>query len=83
MVGEEYTFEVDNVAGFSHDIFLGPPDRLAAGDTEGLPGIPAWESGVREFSWTATDEAQGWEYGCTVPGHYQAGMRGELVLGSE
>jgi hypothetical protein len=80
VAGEEYTFVVDNVANFSHDIFLGPPDRLAAGDTEGLPGIPEWNSGVREFTWTATEEAEGWEFGCTVPGHYQGGMRGDIVL---
>lgn len=79
-VGEEYTFRVDNTAGFSHNIWLGPPDRLAANDVSGLPGIPEWESGVQEFSWTATEEAEGWEFACTVAGHYQAGMKGQLVL---
>jgi hypothetical protein len=79
-IGEEYTFRVDNTAGFVHDIYLGPPERLAAGDTDGLPGIPEWESGVKEFTWTATAEAEGWEFACTVPGHYQAGMKGALVL---
>lgn len=77
-VGESYTFRVDNVAGFVHNIWLGPPDRLAANDVDGLPGIPEWESGVKEFTWTATAEAQGWEFACTVPGHYQAGMKGAL-----
>lgn len=83
VIGEEYTLRVDNVASFSHDIFLGPPDRLAAADTEGLPGIPEWESGVQEFTWTATAEAEGWQFGCTVPGHYQGGMHGEIVLTEE
>ncbi|HWH36638.1 MAG TPA: hypothetical protein VNT28_02550 [Candidatus Limnocylindrales bacterium] len=83
VVGEEYTFRVDNVAGFIHDIWFGPPDRLAAGDTEGLPGLPEWSEGVQEFSWTPTAEAEGWEFGCTVQGHYQAGMRGQLVLVDE
>ena len=79
-IGEEYTFRVDNTAGFGHNIWLGPPDRLAADDVSGLPGIPEWESGVQEFSWTPTQEAEGWEFGCTVAGHYQAGMKGQLVL---
>lgn len=79
-VGEEYTFRVDNTAGFIHNIWLGPPDRLAASDVTGLPGIPEWESGVMEFTWTATEEAEGWEFACTVPGHYPAGMKGQLVL---
>ncbi len=78
--GEEYTFVVDNIAGFSHDIFLGPPDALAANDTDGLPGVPEWETGVREFTWTATEEADSWEFACTVPGHYQGGMRGDMVV---
>jgi azurin len=71
---------VDNIAGFSHDIFLGPPDALAANDTDGLPGVPEWETGVREFTWTATEEADSWEFACTVPGHYQGGMRGDMVV---
>jgi hypothetical protein len=79
-VGEEYTFRVDNTSGFVHNIWLGPPDRLAARDHDGLPGVPEWESGVKEFTWTATADAQGWEFACTVPGHYEAGMRGDLMV---
>jgi hypothetical protein len=83
VIGQEYTFRVDNVAGFSHDIYFGPPDRLSAGDTDGLPGLPEWTEGVQEFSWTPTADAEGWQFGCTVPGHYQAGMRGDVVLSDE
>jgi hypothetical protein len=79
-IGETYTFRVTNTAGFVHNIWLGPPERLDANDTAGLPGLPDYESGTQEFSWTPTAEAEGWEFGCTVPGHYQAGMKGALVL---
>ncbi|MDQ3937840.1 MAG: plastocyanin/azurin family copper-binding protein, partial [Chloroflexota bacterium] len=81
--GETYTFRVTNTAGFVHNIWLGPPDRLLARDTDGLPGLDDYESGTQEFSWTATGEAQGWEFGCTVPGHYEAGMKGALELGAD
>jgi hypothetical protein len=77
--GEEYLFRVDNTAGFIHNIYLGPPERLQVDDVAGLPGLDEWESGVREFSWTATTDAQGWQFACTVPGHYGP-MHGELVI---
>ncbi|HWH24703.1 MAG TPA: hypothetical protein VNW68_07415 [Candidatus Limnocylindria bacterium] len=78
--GETYTFRVNNSAGFTHDFFVGPPDRLEAGDTAGLDGLDEWESGVREFSWTANRaEADGWQFACTVAGHYTF-MHGQLIF---
>jgi uncharacterized cupredoxin-like copper-binding protein len=79
-VGEEYTFRVTNSAGFVHNIWLATPEQLAADDTDGQPGLDDFETGTQEFSWTPTAEAEGWEFGCTVTGHYQAGMKGTLVL---
>jgi hypothetical protein len=79
-IGQAYTFRVTNTAGFVHNIWLGPPERLATNDVAGLPGLSQFESGTQEFSWTPTAEAEGWEFGCTVPGHYQAGMKGALIL---
>jgi hypothetical protein len=79
--GETYQFKVDNTAGFSHDFYLGPPDRLSANDTAGLPGIATWETGVKSFIWTATHDADGWQFACTVPGHYTT-MHGNLVVDS-
>lgn len=78
--GQSYTFRINNTAGFTHDFYLGPADRLAAGDVDGLPGVPVNETGVQEFTWTASADATGWEFACTVDGHYQS-MHGTLVLG--
>ncbi|MDP8905817.1 MAG: plastocyanin/azurin family copper-binding protein [Chloroflexota bacterium] len=78
-VGEEYTFRVTNTAGFPHNFYLGPPERLAVNDVQGLPGVPDFNSGTQEFTWTATAEAEGWQFACTVPGHYGP-MHGEIVL---
>lgn len=79
-IGEDYTFRVENLDGFAHDMYFGPPEQLAAWDESGLPGHPEWETGVQEFSYTPSAEHQGWQFACTVQGHYQAGMLGELVL---
>ena len=77
--GETYTFRVDNVGNITHNFYLGPRDRLAASDVAGLPGLDDWQSGPREFSWTADQEAAGWQFACTVLGHYQL-MNGDLIV---
>jgi uncharacterized cupredoxin-like copper-binding protein len=81
-VGQSYTFRVNNTSGIDHDFYLGPPDRLAANDVADLPGVPVNQTGVQEFTWTATPDATGWEFACTVLGHYQF-MHGTLVLAGQ
>lgn len=78
-VGEEYTFRVTNSAGFVHNLYLGPAERLEINDVEGLPGVPDFTEGTEEFTWTASQEASGWQFACTVLGHYGP-MHGDLVL---
>jgi uncharacterized cupredoxin-like copper-binding protein len=80
--GQTYTFRVNNTAGFSHDLYLGPPDKLQSGDVTGLPGVPENSNGVQEFTWTADASATGWQFACTVPGHY-TNMHGTLTLGGQ
>jgi hypothetical protein len=77
--GEEYTFRVTNSAGFDHNFHLGPAERLAANDVADLPGLGIYQSGTQEFTWTPTAAEQGWQFACTVPGHYQP-MHGELII---
>jgi len=77
--GEEYTFRVTNSANFEHNFHLGPAERLEANDVGDLPGLTGYESGTQEFSWTPTAAEQGWQFACTVPGHYQS-MHGDLVI---
>ena len=79
VAGQTYTFKITNSAGFVHDFYLGPPDQLAAGTTDGLPGVPEFETGTQEFTWTADASSTGWQFGCTVPGHFQT-MHGDLGL---
>jgi plastocyanin len=77
--GETVRFELDNTAGFSHNFFLGPQEGLALDETDDLPGVEAWTSGSRSFTWLV--EADGpIRFACTVPGHYGP-MNGPLVVG--
>jgi uncharacterized cupredoxin-like copper-binding protein len=77
--GETIHFVLDNTAGFTHDFWIGPPDALSAGLVEGLQGVDAWESGVKELDYQVTSDTAGLQFACTVPGHYQT-MHGSFVL---
>lgn len=79
-VGETITFRVENTAGFDHNFFIGPDERLAVDDVEGLPGIATHVEGVHEFTWVVPENAGELRFGCTVPGHYQL-MNGTFVVG--
>jgi len=77
--GETVRFELDNTAGFPHNFFLGPQERLALDETDDLPGVEVWTSGSRSFTWLV--EADGpIRFACTVPGHYGP-MNGPIVVG--
>lgn len=70
-VGETILFRVTNTAGYDHNFYIGPDDRLAANDVAGLPGIPTYMEGTEEFEWVVPEDATSLKFGCTVPGHYQ------------
>jgi uncharacterized cupredoxin-like copper-binding protein len=76
--GETVTFKVTNTAGFDHDFFIGPPDKLSANDVEGLEGIPTFTSGTQEFTFTIPSEVTNLEFACTLPGHYPS-MHGSFT----
>jgi hypothetical protein len=61
---------VTNTAGFDHDFFIGPPDKLSGNNTEGLQGIGAFSSGTQELTFTIPSEVSNLEFACTLPGHY-------------
>ena len=79
--GETIRFEIENTAGFPHDFYLGVADDLAANQTDGLPGVPAWSSGTRTFDWVATADGP-LRFASTVPGQYGSatGMRATITV---
>lgn len=79
--GETIHFVLNNTAGFSHDFWIGPPDALAAGTLDGLHGVEAWDSGIREFDYLVTADTAGYQFGCTIPGHLQS-MHGSFKVSS-
>jgi uncharacterized cupredoxin-like copper-binding protein len=77
--GQTYVFRVTNEAGLAHNFYIGPPDRLAANDVSGLPGIPDFPEGTQELEYTVTEETATLEFACTVPGHYPS-MHGTFTV---
>ena len=90
-VDETVTFRVVNVGNLPHDFTLGDAETqdeheaemadMPMGDPDGHDAnavtIPAGETA--EMTWTFT-EAGTILMGCHIPGHYDAGMRGEIHI---
>jgi uncharacterized cupredoxin-like copper-binding protein len=77
--GETITFQVTTVGPLVHEFMVGPADAVAK-DREGTPEVQA--IGMMETkSLTFTFDGAGpYAFACHVPGHYEAGMRGSIVL---
>jgi uncharacterized cupredoxin-like copper-binding protein len=80
VAGEVVRFEVDNIAGFSHNFRIGTDQELSVPNATGQAGIPDWSTGVQTLEWTVP-ESDGLKFGCTVPGHY-ALMQGTFSIQS-
>jgi uncharacterized cupredoxin-like copper-binding protein/mono/diheme cytochrome c family protein len=84
--GETIVFEIDNVADFDHNFWIGPESEVSVPNNETIVGHPTWQSGVQVVEWTvpsAEELAAGLQFACTVPGHYAAGMFGNFVVADE
>jgi len=81
--GETIEFQVDNTAGFDHDFVIGSAEEVSVPNAETDVAIPKWQSGVQTLTWTvpaAADAPADLQFACTVPGHYAAGMHGNIVI---
>jgi uncharacterized cupredoxin-like copper-binding protein len=79
--GETVQFQVDNVAGFTHDFMIGTDAELSVANATTDTGIAPWESGVQELTWTVPADISGLKFGCTIPGHYTT-MQGTFSVAS-
>ncbi len=79
--GETIEFVVDNEAGFDHNFWIGPADEVSVPSAQTDNGIPTWQSGDQTLTWTVPEAGtEGLQFGCTIPGHYAAGMHGDIVI---
>jgi len=77
--GETVTFVVTAMGPFAHEFMVGPADTVAA-DIAGTPEIA--DIGMMSTkSLTYTFDGPGpYAFACHAPGHYEAGMRGAIVV---
>ena len=77
--GETITFEVTTMGPVIHEFMVGPAADVAA-DKAGTPEIA--DLGMmqtRSLTYTFTGPGP-FAYACHVPGHYEAGMSGTIVV---
>lgn len=90
--GEIVTFRVENVGAIPHDFTLGDThlqeeheEEMAAMSTDEMgiheePNAFSLAAGeTKEMTWEFTD-AGAIIYGCHIPGHYGAGMKGDITI---
>lgn len=88
-VGETVTFEIENTGTTDHEFVLGSPAYQAAheqemqgghmdmGDEENAVEVPAGTTMSITWQFTEAGETQ---FGCHEPGHFAAGMIGDLTV---
>jgi plastocyanin len=77
--GETITFEVTTMGPTTHEFMVGPAADVAA-DKDGTPEI-ANIGMMQTKSLTYTFSGTGpFAFACHEPGHYEAGMRGTIVI---
>jgi uncharacterized cupredoxin-like copper-binding protein len=78
--GETVTFVVTSMGGLVHEFMVGPADAVAA-DAEGTPEVADIRM-MQTRSITYTFDGPGpYAFACHAAGHYEAGMRGTIVVG--
>lgn len=77
--GETVTFVVTTMGPTAHEFMVGPADAVAA-DAPGTPEVA--DIGMMQAkSLTYTFDGPGpYAFACHAPGHYEAGMRGTIVV---
>jgi uncharacterized cupredoxin-like copper-binding protein len=84
--GTRLRFVVVNGDPIAHELIVGPPDvhaRHAEGTEAEHPSIPGEVSvgaGLSAVTTFTFDAPGTFEFACHLPGHYEYGMRGEVVV---
>lgn len=86
--GGTVAFDITQSGALPHEFFIGTPAEQQAHEAEMATGSPMMdEPGAADLLAGGTgslvytfDEPGTLEYGCHVPGHYAAGMRGTITV---
>jgi uncharacterized cupredoxin-like copper-binding protein len=93
--GETVTFSISNAGDLPHDFVIGndaaqeehgremsemAADGMASEEHKDANAISVPAGETAELTWTFDGETDGLRYGCHVPGHYEAGMVGDIVV---
>ncbi len=81
-MGETVTFLVTNTGTVTHEMAIGPADKVDADDIDGVIVKEVDEiEGHHLKTVTYTFDGPGpYAFACHEPGHFEAGMRGTIVL---
>lgn len=82
--GETIRFVLTNSGTATHEFQVGPADKVAADEVDGVIVLELdqlLEGSTKAVDYTF-DGAGPYAYACHEPGHYQAGMKGDIVLTS-
>ena len=86
--GETVAFEISNAGVLPHEFFVGTETQQQAHESEMSSGAPMMDEpgavdipagGTARLLYTF-DRPGTLEYGCHIPGHYPAGMRGTIIV---
>jgi P-type Cu+ transporter len=86
--GETVAFEITNSGALPHEFFIGTQAEQQAHESEMASGSPMMDEpgavnvpagGTARLVYTF-NQPGALEYGCHVPGHYAAGMRGTITI---
>jgi mono/diheme cytochrome c family protein/uncharacterized cupredoxin-like copper-binding protein len=77
--GETVTFQVTNSAGFPHNFYTAPADKLKVADVTAAKGIPDFSSGTQNVTVTFDQDVPNLQYACVLPGHYDS-MHGDFQI---
>ena len=80
--GEAVVFRIKNVGQITHEFMVGPTGAVEADGGEGtaeLEDIAAGETKDLAFTFGTSGT---YAFACHVPGHFEAGMKGAVTLGS-
>jgi len=78
-LGETVTFEVTTMGSSVHEFMVGPADAVAA-DLDGTPEVADIRMGQTKALTYAFAGSGPYAFACHAPGHYEAGMKGEITV---